>query len=178
MSALMQMYLEGASTRKLRDVTDALCGTSLSRSAVSSLVITLDADLAASRERPLGEVAYPFVLVDASYQHVRGVRLVVSDDHAGLRSAIQGNFPGVAWQRCEVPFQRNLAARVAKKHRASLMADARAMFQARTADMAARSRSRWPSAGGSPIPRWRSSSRTASTPATTSTSCRHTTARA
>ncbi|MEJ2667239.1 MAG: transposase, partial [Deinococcales bacterium] len=66
-SALMQMYLEGASTRKLRDVTDALCGTSLSRSAVSSLVSTLDADLAAWRERPLGEVAYPFVLVDASY---------------------------------------------------------------------------------------------------------------
>ena len=186
-STLMQMYLEGVSTRKVRDVTETLCGTSFSRSTVSGLVKTLDADLAAWRERPLGEVAYPFVLVDATYQHVRvagqvvsqaalivmgvrddgkreilavsvtgresgpdyedlfrglrarglrGVRLVVSDDHAGLRSAIQRNFPGVAWQRCQVHFQRNLAARVARKHRAALMADVRAAFQAPTADMA------------------------------------------
>ena len=186
-ATLMQMYLEGVSTRKVRDVTETLCGTSFSRSTVSSLVSTLDADLAAWRDRPLGEVAYPFVLVDATYQHVRvagqvvsqaalivmgvrddgkreilavtvtgresgpdyedlfrglrarglrGVRLVVSDDHAGLRAAIQRTFPGVAWQRCQVHFQRNLAARVARKHRATLMADVRAAFQAPTADMA------------------------------------------
>ena len=42
----------------------------------------------------------------------------------------------MAWQRCQVHFQRNLAARVARKHRAALMADVRAAFQAPTADMA------------------------------------------
>ena len=77
-ATLMQMYLEGVSTRKVRDVTETLCGTTFSRSTVSSLVSTLDADLAAWRERPLGEVAYSFVLVDATYQHVRVAGQVVS----------------------------------------------------------------------------------------------------
>jgi transposase-like protein len=47
----MQMYLERVSTRKVRDVTEALCGTSFSKSTVSNLVKTLDADLAAWRDR-------------------------------------------------------------------------------------------------------------------------------
>jgi len=55
-ATLMQMYLEGVSTRKVRDVTETLCGTSFSRSTVRGLVKTLDADLAAWRDRPLGEV--------------------------------------------------------------------------------------------------------------------------
>lgn len=38
---------------------------------------------------------------------LRGVRLVVSDDHAGLRKAIQ-RCVGTSWQRCRVHFMRNL----------------------------------------------------------------------
>jgi len=45
--SLMEMYLEGVSTRKVRDITEALCGTTFSKSLVSRLVGTLDADLAA-----------------------------------------------------------------------------------------------------------------------------------
>jgi putative transposase len=43
--ALMQMYVEGVSTRKVAEVTEALCGTSFSKSLVSSLAGRLDAEL-------------------------------------------------------------------------------------------------------------------------------------
>jgi transposase-like protein len=74
---LMEMYLEGVSTRKVREVTEALCGTSFSKSTVSRLVGDLDADLAAWRERRL-DVAYPYLIVDARYEHVRVAGQVVS----------------------------------------------------------------------------------------------------
>ena len=74
---LMEMYLEGVSTRKVRDVTEALCGTSFSKSTVSRLVGDLDTDLAAWRARRL-EVAYPYLVVDARYEHVRVAGQVVS----------------------------------------------------------------------------------------------------
>lgn len=74
---LMEMYLEGVSTRKVRDVTEVLCGTSFSKSTVSRLVGDLDADLAAWRERRL-TLAYPYLVVDARYEHVRVSGQVVS----------------------------------------------------------------------------------------------------
>jgi putative transposase len=74
---LMEMYLEGVSTRKVRDVTEALCGTSFSKSTVSRLVGSLDTDLKSWRERRL-EVAYPYLIVDARYEHVRVNGQVVS----------------------------------------------------------------------------------------------------
>ncbi len=70
--ALMEMYLEGVSTRKVQDVTERLCGTSFSKSQVSSLVGTLDAELAAWRTRRLDEQSYPYLTVDARYEDVRG----------------------------------------------------------------------------------------------------------
>ena len=39
-----------------------------------------------------------------------GVRLVVSDDHAGLKAARRAELPGVAWQRCQFHLQQNAAA--------------------------------------------------------------------
>lgn len=39
---------------------------------------------------------------------LRGVRLVVSDDHAGLVRAVSEAFCGCAWQRCVAHLQRNL----------------------------------------------------------------------
>ena len=38
---------------------------------------------------------------------LRGVQLAVSDDHAGLRRAIEEVLPEAAWQRCYVHFLRN-----------------------------------------------------------------------
>jgi len=63
--ALMEMYLEGISTRKVKDITEALCGTSFSKSTVSSLAGSLDAELGAWRGRRLEAEAYPYLFVDA-----------------------------------------------------------------------------------------------------------------
>jgi len=76
--ALMEMYVEGVSTRKVKDITEALCGTSFSKSLVSSLAGSLDTELSAWRSRPLTGEAYPYLFVDARYEKVRMDRRVVS----------------------------------------------------------------------------------------------------
>jgi putative transposase len=43
-----------------------------------------------------------------------GVRLVISDDHAGLVAAIAAVLPGASWQRCRTHFMRNVLAKVPK----------------------------------------------------------------
>jgi putative transposase len=43
-----------------------------------------------------------------------GVRLVTSDDHAGLVNAVASVLPGAAWQRCRTHYHRNLLTRVPK----------------------------------------------------------------
>jgi transposase-like protein len=68
--ALMEMTIKGVSTRKVADVTERLCGTSFSKSTVSRLSADLDEELEAWRNRPL-EKAYPYLVVDARYEHVR-----------------------------------------------------------------------------------------------------------
>src|SRR3712207_6022537 len=57
--ALMEMYVEGVSTRKVKDVSEELCGTTFSKSLISSLAGRLDAELEAWRSRPLEAKAYP-----------------------------------------------------------------------------------------------------------------------
>ncbi len=63
--ALMEMYVEGVSTRKVTEITEALCGTSFSKSLVSALCGRLDGELAAWRSRPLAAQSYPYLSVDA-----------------------------------------------------------------------------------------------------------------
>ena len=147
--ALMEMVINGVSTRKVRRITEELCGTSFSKSTVSDLCKQLDPLVAEWNERPL-EGPYPFLIVDAlvlkvrkggrvraqsvllavginqdGYREVlglqvgdsesedswsrffqwlkgrglRGVDLVVSDDHRGLVKAVQRHFQGASWQR-------------------------------------------------------------------------------
>src|SRR5215210_4906321 len=139
----MEMYVEGVSTRKVKEITEELCGTSFSKSLVSSLAGSLDAELEAWRKRRLEAKAYHYLFVDARYEKVRvdtrvvsqgvlivsavredgmreilavevsdteseatyqdlfrslkrrglkGVELVVSDDHAGLKAAAERHF--------------------------------------------------------------------------------------
>lgn len=76
--SLMEMYLQGVSTRKVAAITEALCGTRFSKSQVSTLAGRLDTELAAWRERPLTAPTYPYVWVDARYEHVRIDGRVVS----------------------------------------------------------------------------------------------------
>jgi putative transposase len=76
--ALMEMYVEGVSIRKVKEVTEELCGTSFSKSLVSSLAGSLDSELEAWRNRRLEARAYPYVFVDARYEKVRVDRRVVN----------------------------------------------------------------------------------------------------
>ncbi len=177
--ALIEMYVEGVSTRKVKEITEELCGTSFSKSLVSSLAGGLDAELRAWRSRRLEAEAYPYLFVDARYEKVRvdhrvvskgvlvvsavrddgfreilgvevsdteseatyqelfrslkrrglkGVELVISDDHEGLKTAVNRHFQGVSHQRCQVHYQRNLLGLVPLGKRKELGADLRAIF--------------------------------------------------
>lgn len=75
--ALMEMVVQGVSTRKVTKITEELCGASFSKSTVSSLCTGLDARVRAFNERPL-EGEYPFVLVDAMFIKCRDNDRVVS----------------------------------------------------------------------------------------------------
>jgi putative transposase len=78
--ALMEMYVEGASTRKVKEVTEELCGTTFSKSLISSLAGSLDSELSAWRNRRLEAEAYPYLFVDARYEKVRMDGRVVSQE--------------------------------------------------------------------------------------------------
>lgn len=68
--AMMEMVLQGVSTRKVTQITQELCGTRFSKSTVSELCKGLDEAVQAFRNRPL-EKRYPFIMVDAMYLKVR-----------------------------------------------------------------------------------------------------------
>ena len=68
--AMMEMYIEGVSTRKVAKVTEVLCGTEFSASTVSSLSKKMDDALKKFASRPLSE-AYPYLILDARYEKVR-----------------------------------------------------------------------------------------------------------
>lgn len=54
---------------------------------------------------------------------LKGLELVVSDAHGGIRAALARHFQGVAWQRCRVHFKRELAKQVGYKKLPELMRD-------------------------------------------------------
>src|SRR5687768_5977472 len=74
--ALMEMVVQGVSTRKVSAITEELCGASFSKSTVSALCVGLDARVRAFNERRL-EGEYPFVLVDALFIKSREADRVV-----------------------------------------------------------------------------------------------------
>ena len=60
---------------------------------------------------------------------MHGVKLVVSDDHKGLKAALKARLTGVPWQRCQCHLQRNAQGYVARKdQRASVAESIRAIF--------------------------------------------------
>ena len=67
---MMEMYIEGVSTRKVAKVTEVLCGTEFSAATVSSLSKKVDESLKKFANRPLTE-AYPYVMLDTRYEKVR-----------------------------------------------------------------------------------------------------------
>lgn len=68
--AMMEMVVQGVSTRKVTQITEELCGTNFSKSTVSKLCEGLDPIVEEFRNRPL-QKHYPFLIVDAIYMKVR-----------------------------------------------------------------------------------------------------------
>lgn len=77
------------------------------------------------------EVHWRTFLADLQERGLHGVRLVVSDDHAGLKAAREARFAGVPWQRCQFHLQQNAHKYVPRVHmRSEVAADLRAIFNA------------------------------------------------
>jgi len=69
-TALMEMYVQGVSTRKVKAVTEELCGHEFSSATISRMVQTLDEELHKFAQRKLEE-PYPYLILDARYEKVR-----------------------------------------------------------------------------------------------------------
>lgn len=67
--AVAEMYVQGVSTRKVAAITQELCGLDVSSTQVSRAAALLDEELAAWRNRPLGEI--PYLILDARYEKIR-----------------------------------------------------------------------------------------------------------
>lgn len=178
---LMEMVVNGVSTRKISQITEELCGTEFSKSTVSDLCKKLDPLVNAWNNRDLRGTHYPFVLVDAlvlkvreegrvrsrgvmvaigintkGYREIlglmlgdseseaswseffswlkgrnlRGVDLIVSDNHSGLVKAVRTQFQGVTWQRCQTHFMRNIMDVTPKSVKDELYPHLRAILDA------------------------------------------------
>lgn len=95
MAALVEMYVQGVSTRKVKAITEELCGHSFSASAISEATSRLDGALKAFAERPLIE-PYPYLILDARYErirengviHSRAVLVAIGVDWEGRRQVL------------------------------------------------------------------------------------------
>lgn len=88
--AMMEMVINGVSTRKIESITEELCGKKFSKSTISTLCKNLDPMVNAFRTRPL-KSHYPFLMVDAIYVKVRENKRIQS---RGLLIAIGINEEG------------------------------------------------------------------------------------
>jgi putative transposase len=59
---------------------------------------------------------------------LRGVKLIISEEHLGLKEAISRVFTGVPWQRCRVHFMRNVLCQVPRKYQGMVSAMVRTVF--------------------------------------------------
>lgn len=75
---MLEMYVQGVSTRKVSKVIENLCGKNYSKSFVSTLTKNLDEEVKIWRNRDLSNLKYPYLLVDVIYIKVRENHRVVS----------------------------------------------------------------------------------------------------
>ncbi len=93
--AMMEMVINGVSTRKIESITEELCGKKFSKSTISTLCKNLDPMVNAFRTRPL-KSHYPFLMVDAIYVKVRenkriqsrGLLIAIGINEGGHREVI------------------------------------------------------------------------------------------
>ena len=191
--ALTEMYVQGVWTRKVKAITEELCGHEFSAATVSRMNQSLDTELEKFAQRRLEE-PYPYVILDARYEKVRedgvirsqavliaigvdwegrrnvlavelanreslsswkefalglkkrglkGVELVISDDHPGLRGAIREVFSEAVWQRCYVHFLRNALDHLPRKADDECMTELRWIYDRRTVEEARQDLGAW-----------------------------------
>jgi putative transposase len=75
--------------------------------------------------------AYASLLRGLIDRGLDGVRLVVSDDHEGIKAAVASELPGTEWQRCTVHFERNVLSHVPSTSMAEVAEDLKAIFKVR-----------------------------------------------
>jgi transposase-like protein len=92
-AALAEMYVQGVSTRKVKVVTEELCGHEFSASTISRFNEKLDTELDEFAQRPLDE-DYPYLILDARYEKVRDQGVIRSQ---AVQVAIGINWDG---RRC------------------------------------------------------------------------------
>ena len=93
--ALTEMYVQGVSTRKVKVITEELCGHEVSASTISRLNVKLDEELEHFAKRKLPE-AYPYLILDARYEKVRedgviasqAVMIAIGVDWEGRRNVL------------------------------------------------------------------------------------------
>jgi|TARA_Y100000310_G_C20597812_1_gene771409 transposase-like protein len=77
------------------------------------------------------EIHWRTFLKSLTARGLSGVHYIVSDDHQGLKSALQTVFPGVMWNRCHTHLARNAQGYVSRKtHKADVASDIRDILQA------------------------------------------------
>ncbi len=76
-AALSEMYVQGVSTRKVKKITEELCGHAFSASTISNIVKRLDGQLEAFARRRLEE-PFPYLILDARYERVRAGGVISS----------------------------------------------------------------------------------------------------
>jgi transposase-like protein len=69
-AALAEMYVQGVSTRKVKAITEELCGHEFGADSISQINKKLDGELHRWAQRQLDE-EYPYLIVDARYEKVR-----------------------------------------------------------------------------------------------------------
>jgi transposase-like protein len=85
---------------------------------------------------------------------LKGVQLVISDAHKGLRGAMNTVLTGTAWQRCRVHCMRNVLAHVPKRDKSIVAAAIRTIFaqpsqeaaRQQLAEVVRAMKARWPKA--------------------------------
>jgi putative transposase len=119
------------------NVRDDALGQVVSRAVVIATGITangerevLGVDIGDSED----ETFWTKFLRSLKTRGLSGVRLVISDAHAGLKAAIRKCFTGASWQRCRVHFARNLLAVIPKAHQEMVSAAFRSIFALGTSE--------------------------------------------
>jgi putative transposase len=92
-AALAEMYVQGVSTRKVKAITEQLCGHAFSAGTISNINKKLDEELQAFARRRLEEL-YPYLILDARYEKVR--------EHGVVSSRAVLIALGISWEgrRC------------------------------------------------------------------------------